>query len=92
MDGAVLAAEAFLLRFFGQEEDDRLLIVNFGTDLNLNPAPEPLLAPPPLSEWMLLWSSEDPKYAGGGTAPLESCENWKIPGHAAVVLKPRRTA
>ena len=26
--------------------DDRLLIVSFGIDLRLHPAPEPLLAPP----------------------------------------------
>ena len=46
MDGAVLAPEAFVLRFFGTHHDDRLLVVNLGRDLHLNPAPEPLLAPP----------------------------------------------
>jgi maltooligosyltrehalose trehalohydrolase len=38
--------------------------------------------------WQLLWSSEDPRYGGGGTAPLEDEENWHIPGHVAVVLRP----
>jgi maltooligosyltrehalose trehalohydrolase len=86
-DGAVLAAEAFLLRFFGdQPEGDRLLVVNFGRDLKLAPSPEPLLAPPENSSWQILWSSEDPRYGGDGTPPLDSDIGWTIPGNAAVVL------
>jgi len=46
MDDAVVGTEAFVLRFFGANCDDRLLIVNLGRELNLTPAPEPLLAPP----------------------------------------------
>src|SRR5262249_31133042 len=42
VDGAVLGGEAFVLRFFGEDDDDRLLLVNFGADLHLPPAPEPL--------------------------------------------------
>jgi maltooligosyltrehalose trehalohydrolase len=91
VDGAVLSAEAFLLRFFGDAGDDRLLLVNLGIDLRFNPAPEPLLAPPAHSEWTTLWSSENPKYGGIGTAPLDSGDNWHIPGHAAVLLKPDPT-
>ncbi len=94
VDGAVLAEEAFLLRFFaedGEDSDDRLLLVNFGIDLNLSPAPEPLLAPPSGCEWVTLWSSEDPKYGGTGTAAVEAGA-WRIPGHAAIVLKPERLA
>ena len=37
MHGAVLGPEAFLLRFFGADGDDRLLLVNFGIDLRLDP-------------------------------------------------------
>jgi|HubBroStandDraft_4_1064222.scaffolds.fasta_scaffold40384_1 maltooligosyltrehalose trehalohydrolase len=88
-DGAVLAHEAFVLRFFGHEPSgDRLLVINLGRYLHLNPAPEPLLAPPENSEWGILWSSEDPRYGGDGTAPLDSELNWTIPAHAAVVLEP----
>ena len=47
LDGAVLGPEAFVLRFFGEGGSDRLLVVNFGGDITYNPAPEPLLAPPP---------------------------------------------
>ena len=88
LDGAVLGPEACVLRYFGARGDDRLLLVNLGRDLHLHPAPEPLLAPPEGMHWQLLWSSEDPRYGGGGTAPLEDEENWHIPGHAAVVLRP----
>lgn len=88
IDGAVLGPEAFVLRFFGANGHDRLLVVNLGTDLHLRPAPEPLLAPPEGLAWSTRWSSEDPKYGGRGTAPLDTDENWRIPGHAAVVFAP----
>lgn len=88
LDGAVLSHDALVIRFFGEEQGDRLLLVNLGVDLHLDPAPEPLLAPPESSVWTTLWSSEDPKYGGDGTPPLDTAENWRIPGHAAVVLKP----
>jgi maltooligosyltrehalose trehalohydrolase len=86
LDGAVLGPEAFVLRYFGQHGDDRLLLVNFGRDLHLASAPEPLLAPPEGQSWQLLWSSEHPSYGGNGTAPIYSEENWRLPGRAAVVL------
>jgi maltooligosyltrehalose trehalohydrolase len=70
VDGAVLSAMALLLRFFGERGDDRLLLVNLGTDLHLDPAPEPLLAPPANAEWRVLWSSESPEYGGVGTPDL----------------------
>lgn len=88
VDGAVLSAEAFLLRFFGENGDDRLLLVNLGVDLLLDPAPEPLLAPPERKLWDLLWSSEDPRYEGTGTPPVDSDCNWRVPGNSAVVMRP----
>jgi maltooligosyltrehalose trehalohydrolase len=88
IDGAVLGRESFVLRFFAEDGLDRLLIINLGTDLHLNPAPEPLLAPPLNMEWTTLWSSEDLKYGGTGIYPLDTEENWYIPGHAATVLMP----
>lgn len=86
VDGAVLTADAFVLRFFGGGEGDRVLLINLGLDLHLNPAPEPLLAPPAGAEWKLVWSSEDPGYGGAGTPPLEADDNWRIPGHGAFVM------
>jgi maltooligosyltrehalose trehalohydrolase len=88
VDGAVLGPEAFVLRFFGPAGDDRLLLVNLGRDLLLDPSPEPLLGPPESKMWKCFWSSEDPEYGGTGTAPLEEGTPWRIPGHAAVVMLP----
>jgi maltooligosyltrehalose trehalohydrolase len=86
LDGAVLGPEAFVLRYFGGEAGDRLLLVNFGRDLPLDPAPQPLLAPPEGETWRVIWSSEDFAYGGHGTPPVETEEGWRLPGHAAVVL------
>jgi maltooligosyltrehalose trehalohydrolase len=86
IDGAVIAGEALLLRYFGVDGDDRLLLVNLGRDVVWQPASEPLLAPPADFDWQLLWSSEDPRYGGLGTAPVDEC-CWCVPGHAALVLK-----
>jgi maltooligosyltrehalose trehalohydrolase len=89
LEGSVLADEAFALRFFGGAPgDDRLLLVNLGADLNLESAPEPLLAPPDGKLWGLLWSSEDPRYGGSGTPALDGPNNWRLPGHAAVAMRP----
>lgn len=90
-DGAVLGTSAFMLRFFGRALDDRLLIINLGAHVHLDPAPEPLLAPPLGCEWEVAWSSEDPRYGGGGTPPLDSEENWNVPAEAAVLLISRET-
>jgi maltooligosyltrehalose trehalohydrolase len=88
LDGAVLSHEALVLRFFGEEED-RLLVVNLGTQLRLVPAPEPLLAPPVGARWEVLWSSEDPRYGGlGAPDPESEEEGWCLPGQAAMVLRP----
>lgn len=88
LDGAVLGDEAFVLRFF-HEDGDRLLVVNFGRDLDLTPAPEPLLAPPAGCRWEVAWSSEDPRYGGNGSPSPEDEEGgWCLPGQAAAVLRP----
>jgi maltooligosyltrehalose trehalohydrolase len=88
-DGAALGPEAFVARFFSSDfRDDRLLVVNLGAQLFLNPCPVPLLGPPEKSQWQVLWSTEDARYGGNGTAPLDSELNWIFPAHAAVVLKP----
>ena len=90
VDGAVLGAEAFVLRYFAHDGADRLLLVNLGRDLLLDVAPEPLLAPPQESVWAIAWSSEDARYGGNGTAPVERDDGWHVPGNAAVVLAPER--
>ena len=89
MYGAVLGPEAFLLRFFGEARGDRLILVNLGRDVQLRPAPEPLLAEPRKGYWEVLWSSDDPQYGGPGTPPMRKAGTWKIPGHCAVVMYER---
>jgi maltooligosyltrehalose trehalohydrolase len=97
LDGAVLGPDAFVLRFFGRffggpagkAAEDRLLLVNLGVDLELEPVPEPLLAPPAGLRWEVLWSSEEPRYGGSGAPPPEDEEGcWRLPGQAAVVMRP----
>ncbi len=89
VDGAVLSAESFLLRFLSEQNDDRLLIFNFGRRHRLVPAPEPLLAPPSGCEWELLWSSESARYDGPGTVDIATDDEWILPAEAAFVLRPR---
>jgi maltooligosyltrehalose trehalohydrolase len=92
LDGAVLGPSAFVLRFFGESEypeDDRLLLVNLGALIYFSPAPEPLLAPPLGASWQVAWSSEDPRYGGGGTVPpLDPRERWVLAGETALLLAP----
>jgi maltooligosyltrehalose trehalohydrolase len=90
VDGAVLGREAFALRFFGENGDDRLLIVNLGEDLHLEPAPEPLLAPLEGTHWKMKWSSESPRYGGSGMRPPKEKGRWTITGHCAVVMEPAK--
>jgi maltooligosyltrehalose trehalohydrolase len=87
LDGAVLAPAALVVRFYGRDGDDRLLLVNLGADLHLDPAPEPLLAPPAGRSFELAWSSESVEYGGAGTAPVETDDGWHIPGQAAVLMR-----
>jgi maltooligosyltrehalose trehalohydrolase len=89
LDGAVLGPDAFVLRYFGEECDDRLLVVNFGAELPLEVVPEPLLAPPEGRAWHVVWYSEDPRYGGAGLASVETPHGWILPGQAAVALAPR---
>jgi maltooligosyltrehalose trehalohydrolase len=91
----------------GRSEDgqrgDRLLLLNLGRDLDLVRAPEPLLGPPPPGDvdrggdggrlrWVTAWSSEHPRYGGGGTPGIEgegeSDGHWHLPGESAVVMAP----
>ncbi|HTH44505.1 MAG TPA: malto-oligosyltrehalose trehalohydrolase [Oxalicibacterium sp.] len=88
VDGAVLSAHAFVLRFFAHDGGDRILLINLGEDLVLSPLPEPLLAPPAGCDWQLLWSSEHPRYGGRGIAPVFTDARWRMPGLSALVLAP----
>jgi maltooligosyltrehalose trehalohydrolase len=89
LDGSVLSSQALALRFFTDDHvDDRLLIVNWGSDLDSPSVAEPLIAPPAGAEWHIEWSSEALRYGGRGVPPLQRNGRWTIPGESAVVLKP----
>jgi maltooligosyltrehalose trehalohydrolase len=86
VDGALLGAGGFVLRYFSPTRQDRLLFVNLNGDMFLAPVSQPLLASPTQCRWSLIWSSESPCYGGGGAKVVETDEGWRIPGHAAMVL------
>ncbi len=88
LDGSVLAAEAFALRWFGPDGDDRLLLVNLGADVVAPSIPDPLLAPPEGRRWAVAWSSEHPRYGGGGSPAPFRDDGVRIVGHAAMLLAP----
>ena len=87
IDGAVLGPASFVLRYFADDDDDRLLVVNLGRRQFLTPAAEPLLAPPLGFEWKTLWTSESPRYGGPGAVPVVTQEQWILPAEAAVALR-----
>jgi maltooligosyltrehalose trehalohydrolase len=90
VDGAVVAAQAFVLRYFVEAGQDRLLVVNLGGYLNLLHTPEPLLASPDGKCWKVLWSSEDPRYGGEGAVNPDGPNGWTIQPESATVLVPIR--
>jgi len=90
IDGAVLRSESFVLRYFGEANDDRLLVVNLGSREELTPVPEPLLAPPADCTWEMLWTSESRRYGGPGVVNIDPDEKWVLPAESALVFRPRR--
>jgi maltooligosyltrehalose trehalohydrolase len=92
VDGAVLGPEAFVLRYLADDPlGERLLLVNLGFDIVRPSFAEPLLAPPDGTHWSTHWTSESPAYGGLGTAAVATAAGWRIPGHAAIVLRPEKT-
>jgi len=89
LHGAVIGPEQFLLRWLDDRDGDRLLLVNLGRDYPWHPSAEPLIAPPEGATWTLLFSSDDERYGGSGTALLDTT-HWHVPGHAAIALAPQR--
>jgi maltooligosyltrehalose trehalohydrolase len=89
LDGAVLSDDCLVIRFFAPSpSDDRLLVVNLGRDLDVFPGAEPLLAPAADTRWAAAFSSEHPRYGGGGMPNPEARDGvWRAKGHAATLLK-----
>ena len=87
--GAVLGPELFALRYTtASPEDERLLIVNLGIDVDTGSFAEPVVAGPDGHTWTVQWSSAEPRYGGCGTPPVVSDSGWLIPAHATIVLRP----
>jgi maltooligosyltrehalose trehalohydrolase len=87
--GSTLDDNTLVLRFTGRSaHEERLLVVNLGPDLELACQPDPLVAPPELFEWCVLWSSEDRSYGGVGVAG--NCPPIKLlaTGRSATVFRP----
>ena len=78
LEGAVLAEECLVLRW----GDARMLIVNLGRELHLDPAPQPLLAPPSAAaRWRVVWASQ-------AMPEPDTEEKWIVAAEAAVLLGP----
>jgi maltooligosyltrehalose trehalohydrolase len=87
--GSTLEERTLVLRYVGRfAHEDRLVVVNLSSDTNLACVPDPLVAPPELFEWSMLWCSEDRAYGGVGIAG--SCLPAKLvaTGQATSVFRP----
>jgi maltooligosyltrehalose trehalohydrolase len=91
LDGAVIEVNAFLLRYFGGDQQ-RLLVFNLGDALEFATIADPLVAPPRDTEWKLLWFSEAARYGGSDTPARQINGTWHIPGHSATVFAASTTA
>jgi maltooligosyltrehalose trehalohydrolase len=85
----VLTDAAFVLRFFGQRGDDRLLVVNLGARYHADPLAEPLVAPLVGRSWTTVFSTDEPEYGGWGTPPIATTDDgWWLPAECAALLAP----
>lgn len=91
LDGAVLSAHCFVMRSYG-ETHDCLMVTNLGRTLELNPGPEPLLAPPRGGRWRVALSSESTRYGGCGSPPPEVDGGFTFFGQSCVVLTSEKSA
>jgi maltooligosyltrehalose trehalohydrolase len=92
VDGAVLSADALVLRFFADEPaNERLLLINLGADLVRTSFAEPLIAPPEGYEWHTQWCSECPEYGGEGVPDVIGPDGWHLTAQSAVVLRPEKS-
>jgi maltooligosyltrehalose trehalohydrolase len=90
VEGAVLSDDCFILRLFssdpGEDDLDRLLVVNFGPYLEMIHIPEPLLAPSRNKQWTLLWNSEQLEYGGTSAISPITSNGWHIAEETTFLL------
>ena len=95
---ALLNPQCVILRYYFDDahqetqQNDRLLLVNLGQNIEIERITEPLLAPPIESgfdTWRIQWNSTDPTYGGDGCAePYTPDAGWLVPAAAALLLTP----
>lgn len=90
LDGSTPDAFLLVLRYFGQDDADWLVLVNTGADRDVASLADPLIAPPSGQAWRHAWSSEHPAYGGQGTMAWTP-GHWPLPGHACLVLEATAT-
>jgi maltooligosyltrehalose trehalohydrolase len=89
VDGSTIGVHAFLLRYFHpQAENERVVIINLGSDLAVSSFADPLMAPPTRTQWDVAWSSEDPLYGGSGRRGMDFQRRWTLPADCALFLRP----
>jgi maltooligosyltrehalose trehalohydrolase len=89
VDGSVLGDSGLLLRYFmNNEDDERLLLLNFGNNLSIASLADPLFAPPDYRKWVVEWSSEDLAYSGSGRRSIDPRQRWVLDADSAVVFAP----
>jgi maltooligosyltrehalose trehalohydrolase len=88
IDGAVLGKASFMLRYFSERNEDRLLLINLGERQVLRPGSEPLLASPSGFRWETLWTSDALRYGGADSMALATEEQWLLPAESTVALRP----
>jgi maltooligosyltrehalose trehalohydrolase len=86
LHGAILGPRALLVRIF-HADGDRLITLNLGDDLKLDPAPEPLLAPRSGRIWRRLLTSEDVKYGGKGHVEPHAQGVWQLTAQSSSVFR-----
>ncbi len=87
LETAVLTGDALIVRYFGDDNDDRLVIANFGADLHMVVLAHPLLAPPIGKKWRKIFDTNQRCYGGLGGAPLERSEDWFLAAECTIVLR-----
>lgn len=86
-EGAVFGKQALVLRYMSQaREGDRMLVVNLGDDERIDAIAEPLLAADQEDRIRLIWSSENPRYGGRGTGPIDLSSRFVLPARSTFLF------
>jgi maltooligosyltrehalose trehalohydrolase len=82
VDAAVLSETALCVRW-----PRHLLLLDLDGDRRITTPSEPLLAPPRLTRWKLIFSSELNRFGGRGAVASDGVGPWRVQGRCATVLE-----